>query len=84
MEQSLPYPEMLKNKEVMDFVLGGGRLEKPTGCPDDLFKLMLHCWTENPELRPTFATILEKVLSMSTKEEIITDEDNEKQTNYNN
>ncbi|CAG7825033.1 unnamed protein product, partial [Allacma fusca] len=32
----------------------GLRLKKPTLVPDVLFNLMLTCWENNPENRPTF------------------------------
>ena len=47
----------------------GGRLEKPTDCPEDLYKLMLHCWAEKPEDRPNFAAVLATLLTMSTSDD---------------
>ncbi|CAG9854780.1 unnamed protein product [Phyllotreta striolata] len=37
----------------------GKRLERPKICTDGLYKLMLDCWSENPERRPSFADIVE-------------------------
>ncbi|XP_018496050.1 uncharacterized protein LOC100907002 [Galendromus occidentalis] len=35
----------------------GERLEHPSGCSNDLYQLMLQCWHETPELRPTFGAL---------------------------
>lgn len=33
------------------------RLQKPHGCPDSIYKLMLSCWSLEPNTRPTFADL---------------------------
>ena len=33
------------------------RMPQPPGCPDWLYKIMLDCWQEEPEKRPTFETL---------------------------
>ncbi|KAK4881780.1 hypothetical protein RN001_005099 [Aquatica leii] len=58
-----PYPART-NLEVLHFVKSGGRLGKPVDCPDKLHELMLKCWNDEPERRPTFKyclTMLEDV-----------------------
>ncbi|XP_050297012.1 tyrosine-protein kinase receptor isoform X2 [Anthonomus grandis grandis] len=49
------------NKEVMDLVMQGGRLEKPENCPGPIYGIMASCWHPQPEDRPSFATILERL-----------------------
>ena len=56
----MPYPGR-GNQEVMQYVTNGGRLESPPGCPGPIYRLMTQCWSTNPEERPTFATILERL-----------------------
>ncbi|XP_041115905.1 proto-oncogene tyrosine-protein kinase ROS-like [Polyodon spathula] len=51
-----PYPART-NLEVLHFVRTGGRLERPSGCPDDIHQLMLKCWTRDPHKRPSFRYI---------------------------
>lgn len=56
----MPYPGR-GNQEVMQLVTSGGRLEAPPGCPGPAYRIMVSCWHANPEERPTFATVLERL-----------------------
>uniref|UniRef100_A0A8K9Y3W6 Activated CDC42 kinase 1 n=1 Tax=Oncorhynchus mykiss TaxID=8022 RepID=A0A8K9Y3W6_ONCMY len=40
----------------------GERLPKPEDCPQDLYNVMLHCWAQKPEDRPTFLALREFLL----------------------
>ncbi|XP_017769031.1 PREDICTED: proto-oncogene tyrosine-protein kinase ROS isoform X2 [Nicrophorus vespilloides] len=55
-----PYPAR-GNVEVLHYVRGGGRLGKPTDCPETLHSLMLSCWSYDPEGRPTFKFCLDEL-----------------------
>ena len=48
-----PYPGMT-NHQVLEAVERGYRMPKPDGCPDALYEIMLSCWKDEPESRPTF------------------------------
>ncbi|XP_078575879.1 uncharacterized protein LOC144861749 isoform X2 [Branchiostoma floridae x Branchiostoma japonicum] len=50
---NLPY-EGMKGKRMMDMIKDGGRLQKPSSCPEELYALMTRCWETLPEDRPTF------------------------------
>ena len=52
----IPYPGMT-NAQVLEQVKNGYRMPRPPGCPDKLYKIMLNCWQEEPESRPTFETL---------------------------
>uniref|UniRef100_V5G1V4 Platelet-derived growth factor receptor alpha n=1 Tax=Anoplophora glabripennis TaxID=217634 RepID=V5G1V4_ANOGL len=39
----------------------GKRLERPKICTDELYALMLRCWSEKPEDRPTFGDLAEEL-----------------------
>ncbi|KAJ8707954.1 hypothetical protein PYW08_010320 [Mythimna loreyi] len=49
------------NREVMEMVSGGGRLEKPYGCPQEIYRLMCECWNPTPSERPSFAHMYERM-----------------------
>ncbi|XP_035178289.1 proto-oncogene tyrosine-protein kinase ROS isoform X4 [Oxyura jamaicensis] len=55
-----PYPG-LSNMEVLHHVRSGGRLESPSNCPDDLCDLITRCWAQDPQNRPTFFYIQDKL-----------------------
>ncbi|XP_075977656.1 uncharacterized protein LOC142977572 isoform X2 [Anticarsia gemmatalis] len=55
-----PYAE-LSNYQVPPYLSGGGRLPKPNRASQRLYELMVECWSENPEDRPTFAQIVDKL-----------------------
>lgn len=55
-----PYPT-LSNHELIPFLLSGKRLEKPEICSDKVYELMLHCWHEDPLLRPSFSDIYDRL-----------------------
>ncbi|RVE56151.1 hypothetical protein OJAV_G00233400 [Oryzias javanicus] len=49
----VPYPGM-SNREALDQVEQGYRMPCPQDCPTSMHELMLQCWKEEAEGRPTF------------------------------
>uniref|UniRef100_A0A8B9T6B4 Tyrosine-protein kinase n=1 Tax=Anas platyrhynchos TaxID=8839 RepID=A0A8B9T6B4_ANAPL len=49
----IPYPGMT-NPEVIQNLERGYRMPQPDNCPRELYELMVQCWKERPEERPTF------------------------------
>ena len=44
----------MTNPEVIQNLEQGYRMVRPDNCPDELYQLMMLCWKELPEDRPTF------------------------------
>uniref|UniRef100_A0A6I8T1M5 non-specific protein-tyrosine kinase n=1 Tax=Xenopus tropicalis TaxID=8364 RepID=A0A6I8T1M5_XENTR len=57
-----PYPG--DNQEVKDKVPSGYRLPKPDDCSPDIYMLMLECWQEEPNRRPSFFDLVEKLTAI--------------------
>jgi serine/threonine protein kinase len=53
----VPYHAHLSNDAVAAFVGGGGRLERPARCPDDLWNIVQHCCATEPSERPAFGEL---------------------------
>lgn len=56
----IPYPG-LTNLETIDFVKSGKRMTIPPKAPEVIQNLMLECWKERPEDRPSFKKVLELI-----------------------
>ncbi|XP_073463532.1 protein-tyrosine kinase 6-like [Aquarana catesbeiana] len=54
----LPY-KGLKNKELVTKLVEGYRLPMPPLCTYDIYRLMLECWNEDADKRPSFQKIVE-------------------------
>lgn len=52
----VPYPGM-ENNEVIQKLETGYRMSCPTNCPEKFYKIMLECWNDVAETRPTFETL---------------------------
>lgn len=50
-----PYPGR-SNLEVLNFVRDGGRLDRPTDCPNDVYDIMSSCWLDADQ-RPSFSSL---------------------------
>jgi serine/threonine protein kinase len=55
-----PYPDMT-NAEVLSSVEKGYRLLRPVNCPDHLYSIMKECWSQDPNIRPTFEALKAKL-----------------------
>lgn len=62
-----PYPGM-SNQEAFMKVEAGYRMSCPAECPPNMYKLMLSCWHFDPEQRPCFKALGEKLCSFTRYE----------------
>ena len=46
----------------------GNVMQKPDDCPDRLYELMNECWSRNPDHRPSFLDLCERLLPEATEE----------------
>jgi len=49
----------LSNEETTEKILNGYRMPCPKGCPQELHEIMLKCWKQDPQERPTFKQIFD-------------------------
>ena len=55
-----PYPGVATD-EFLSYLKSKKRMEQPESCPDEFYQLMLDCWEDNPEMRPTFSKIYQGI-----------------------
>jgi len=56
----------LSGEQTAVYITEGGRLDKPPSCPQDIYSLMKACWKEDPQDRPSFAQLSDKLKSKSS------------------
>ena len=44
----VPYPSM-RNREVVQYLKDGDRMEAPDECPELIYNIMLECWSADAE-----------------------------------
>lgn len=60
---STPYPNM-GAREIMRRVRDGYRLERPSHCKPEFYRLMSHCWFHDPNKRPGFSELREDLSNL--------------------
>ncbi|XP_038064959.1 tyrosine-protein kinase Mer-like [Patiria miniata] len=61
-----PYPAMTA-KIMVGELRSGYRMPKPQHCQEELYVMMLRCWDEDPESRPTFKMISKELSKLINK-----------------
>ncbi len=76
----------MSNAEASQAVMAGFRMASPPNCPPELYQLMLSCWNDDSEQRPTFAVIVDKIKEVFTQlhgeKEVIAIEEYKSSTEY--
>ncbi|XP_078000303.1 uncharacterized protein LOC144452946 isoform X2 [Glandiceps talaboti] len=65
---STPYFTMASSQQVKGYVMGGGRLEKPEHCSQELYNLMSKCWLEDPKQRTSCKASYKKIQQFKENE----------------
>ncbi|XP_069045218.1 proto-oncogene tyrosine-protein kinase receptor Ret isoform X1 [Lepisosteus oculatus] len=61
-----PYPGIAPER-LFNLLKTGYRMEKPENCSEEMYNLMLRCWKQEPEKRPTFSEISKELEKMMVK-----------------
>ncbi|XP_014681329.1 PREDICTED: vascular endothelial growth factor receptor kdr-like isoform X2 [Priapulus caudatus] len=59
-----PYPGIEINNEFIQRLKNGYRMSKPIYAPRETYRVMQECWKEEPEQRPTFHQLVQKIGNM--------------------
>ena len=55
-----PYPG-LPTEQLLDYLSDGKRMENPAKCPLEVYTIMRDCWLHQPDQRPHFTTLNERL-----------------------
>uniref|UniRef100_A0A8C2L2L7 receptor protein-tyrosine kinase n=1 Tax=Cyprinus carpio TaxID=7962 RepID=A0A8C2L2L7_CYPCA len=61
-----PYPGV-QNHEIYDYLFEGNRLKQPNDCLDELYDIMLSCWSADPVDRPDFTQVRKRLENLAGK-----------------
>lgn len=60
----VPYAHLTPLQAAVGVVQKGLRPDVPPGCPLDLYKLLEECWHGDPQMRPNFSTVTQRMQQM--------------------
>ncbi|ESO93155.1 hypothetical protein LOTGIDRAFT_91761, partial [Lottia gigantea] len=66
-----PYPS-IPVEGLFDLLRKGHRMQKPPYAPSEIYSIMLQCWNDSPNVRPSFSQLvatLDTILSMSLNDQ---------------
>ncbi|XP_030060839.1 proto-oncogene tyrosine-protein kinase receptor Ret [Microcaecilia unicolor] len=61
-----PYPGIAPER-LFNLLKTGYRMEKPENCSEEMYNLMLRCWKQEPDKRPTFGEISKELEKLMVK-----------------
>ncbi|XP_006114467.1 proto-oncogene tyrosine-protein kinase receptor Ret isoform X3 [Pelodiscus sinensis] len=61
-----PYPGIAPER-LFNLLKSSYRMERPENCSEEMYNLMLRCWKQEPDKRPTFADISKELEKMMVK-----------------
>ncbi|KAK3714366.1 hypothetical protein QZH41_007981 [Actinostola sp. cb2023] len=63
----VPYPT-ITNRQLVQLLRTGCRMDKPDLCPDDVYQLMRNCWQEHAQDRPSFSDVIQSIEILMTRD----------------
>ena len=67
----VPYSGM-KSHELVEYLNEGRRMKPPDQCPEQIYNIMLECWNDDPDSRPSMLQLYDKLdvlmVSVSTED----------------
>jgi hypothetical protein len=63
----LPYESIEDENEVRQHKLKGGILNKPDNCDQALWNIIIRCWRQQPEVRPTFKMLKQSLSELQSQ-----------------
>ncbi|XP_073243675.1 uncharacterized protein [Porites lutea] len=58
----------ITSKRLCSLLKSGYRMEKPNTCSDEIYKLMMDCWKDDPNERPSFSQLIPILEEMMTED----------------
>ncbi|KAK6102089.1 Protein tyrosine kinase family protein [Brugia pahangi] len=62
-----PYPTV-SDKDLLKYLLQGNRLEKPVSSSNEVYDVMIQCWSHNANDRPSFAYLCEHLNDLNSQQ----------------
>ncbi|XP_020912593.1 fibroblast growth factor receptor 2 [Exaiptasia diaphana] len=62
-----PYPTFT-NTQLVNQLRNGYRMEKPDHCPDDMYEVMMNCWNDDTQERPSFSALIPRLETLMTRD----------------
>ena len=56
----LPYPG-IRARDLYEFLKERNIMQQPECCPNEFYELMKMCWCYDPDQRPTFQALVERI-----------------------
>lgn len=76
-----PYPTV-DNWDMLRYLREGRRMNKPDFCPEEMYRIMQHCWTWDPDGRPSFGDLTIKIPDLLRKLERASEKRKQLETSY--
>eukprot|EP00117_Sycon_ciliatum_P026612 scpid71116/ scgid21808/ Fibroblast growth factor receptor 4 len=62
-----PYPE-IETKNLYPCIASGYRMDEPRACPEGLYDIMVECWNDTPDDRPSFVELVDDLEDLMQEE----------------